>query len=83
MESYRSCLTVQKWIWQSKYCRYGEQAAEATSEGFSAAGHALGTAWAAFKIRKALNPKSVLKPTSLAKAGAKAACSPYLQYILY
>ncbi|KAH1224020.1 Senescence/dehydration-associated protein, chloroplastic [Glycine max] len=57
--------------------RYGEQAAEATSEGFSAAGHALGTAWAAFKIRKALNPKSVLKPTSLAKAGAKAAASEF------
>ncbi|XP_020217061.1 protein EARLY-RESPONSIVE TO DEHYDRATION 7, chloroplastic [Cajanus cajan] len=57
--------------------RYGEQAAEATSEGFSAAGHALGTAWAAFKIRKAINPKSVLKPTALAKAGAKAAASEF------
>ncbi|KAL2348619.1 hypothetical protein Fmac_002619 [Flemingia macrophylla] len=57
--------------------RYGEQAAEATSEGFSAAAHALGTAWAAFKIRKALNPKSVLKPTTLAKAGAKAAAAEY------
>ncbi|TKY70326.1 Spartin protein [Spatholobus suberectus] len=57
--------------------RYGEQAAEATSEGFRAAGHALGTAWAAFKIRKAINPKSVLKPTTLAKAGAKAAASEF------
>lgn len=57
--------------------RYGAQAAEATSEGFSAAGHALGTAWAAFKIRKAINPKSVLKPTTLAKAGAKAAASEF------
>ncbi|BAT99965.1 hypothetical protein VIGAN_10151100 [Vigna angularis var. angularis] len=57
--------------------RYGEQAAEATSEGFTAAGHALGTAWAAFKIRKAINPKSVLKPTSIAKAGAKAAASEF------
>ncbi|KAK7406831.1 hypothetical protein VNO78_08465 [Psophocarpus tetragonolobus] len=57
--------------------RYGEQAAQATSEGFSAAGHALGTAWAAFKIRKALNPKSVLKPTTLAKAGAKAVASEF------
>ncbi|XP_061367735.1 protein EARLY-RESPONSIVE TO DEHYDRATION 7, chloroplastic [Gastrolobium bilobum] len=57
--------------------RYGEQAAEATSEGLSAAGHALGTAWAAFKIRKVINPKSVLKPTTLAKSGAKAAASEF------
>ncbi|KAK9230885.1 hypothetical protein WN943_021116 [Citrus x changshan-huyou] len=53
--------------------KYGEKAAEATSEGLDAAGHAIGTAWAAFKIRKALNPKSVLKPTTLAKSAAKAA----------
>lgn len=57
--------------------RYGEQAAEATNEGLTAAGHALSTAWAAFKIRKAINPKSVLKPTALAKSGAKAAVSEY------
>ncbi|XP_027359890.1 protein EARLY-RESPONSIVE TO DEHYDRATION 7, chloroplastic [Abrus precatorius] len=57
--------------------RYGEQAAEATSEGLGAAGHALGTAWAAFKIRKAVNPKSVLKPTALAKSGVKAAASEF------
>ncbi|KAE9612940.1 putative senescence/spartin-associated [Lupinus albus] len=55
--------------------RYGEQAAEATSEGLSAAGHAFGTAWAAVKIRKAINPKSVFKPTTLVKSGAKAAAS--------
>lgn len=55
--------------------RYGEQAGKATNEGLSAAGHAIGTAWAAFKIRKALNPKSVLKPTTLAKTAAKAATS--------
>ncbi|CAL0311458.1 unnamed protein product [Lupinus luteus] len=55
--------------------RHGEQAAEATSEGLSAAGHAFGTAWAAFKIRKAINPKSVFKPTTLVKSGAKAAAS--------
>ena len=54
-------------------CRYGEEAAKATSEGLDAAGHAIGTAWAVFKIRKALNPKSVMKPTSLAKSAAKAA----------
>lgn len=52
-------------------CRYGEQAAKATNIGFDAAGHAFGTAWAVFKIRNALNPKSVLKPTTLAKAAAK------------
>lgn len=55
--------------------RYGEQAGKATNEGLGAAGHAIGTAWAAFKIRKALNPKSVLKPTTLAKTAAKAATS--------
>ncbi|KAK2373122.1 Protein EARLY-RESPONSIVE TO DEHYDRATION 7, chloroplastic [Trifolium repens] len=57
--------------------RYGEQAANATSQGLDAAGHALGTAWAAFKIRKAINPKSVLKPTTLAKTAAKAAASDF------
>ncbi|CAI8609015.1 unnamed protein product [Vicia faba] len=53
--------------------RYGEEAAKATSEGLDAAGHAVGTAWAAFKIRQAFNPKSVLKPTALAKSAAKVA----------
>lgn len=43
-----------------------------TTEGLGAAGHAVGTAWAVFKIRKALNPKSVLKPTTLVKAAAQA-----------
>jgi spartin len=43
-----------------------------TNEGLDAAGYAIGTAWAVFKIRKAINPKSVLKPTTLAKAAAKA-----------
>lgn len=52
--------------------RYGEQAAEVTHNGLGAAGHAIGTAWAVFKIRKALNPKGVLKPTTLAKAAAEA-----------
>uniref|UniRef100_A0A7N2R727 Senescence domain-containing protein n=1 Tax=Quercus lobata TaxID=97700 RepID=A0A7N2R727_QUELO len=55
--------------------RYGEQAGHATSEGLDAAGHAIGTGWAAFKIRKAFNPKSVLKPTTLAKTAAKAAAA--------
>ncbi|XP_073290871.1 protein EARLY-RESPONSIVE TO DEHYDRATION 7, chloroplastic-like [Primulina huaijiensis] len=53
--------------------RYGEEAAKAASEGLDAAGHAIGTAWTVFKIRQALNPKSVLKPTSLAKSAAKSA----------
>lgn len=33
----------------------------------------MGAAWAVFKIRKAFNPKSVIKPTSLAAAKAAAA----------
>ncbi|OWM80408.1 hypothetical protein CDL15_Pgr019688 [Punica granatum] len=52
--------------------RYGQQAGQVTTEGMGAAGHAIGTAWAVFKIRKALNPKSVLKPTTLVKAAAQA-----------
>lgn len=55
--------------------KYGEKAAAATNEGLDAAGHAIGTAWAVFKIRQALNPKSVLKPTSLAKSTIKAAAA--------
>ncbi|XP_050366055.1 protein EARLY-RESPONSIVE TO DEHYDRATION 7, chloroplastic-like [Argentina anserina] len=51
--------------------RYGEPAAKVTNEGLDAAGHAIGTAWAVFKIRKALNPKSVVKPTTLAKAASE------------
>uniref|UniRef100_A0A453T8N6 Senescence domain-containing protein n=1 Tax=Aegilops tauschii subsp. strangulata TaxID=200361 RepID=A0A453T8N6_AEGTS len=56
----------------SSFVRYGEKAAAATNEGLDAAGHAIGTAWAVFKLRQALNPKSVLKPTSLAKSSVKA-----------
>lgn len=52
--------------------RHGDQAAEMTRDGFGAAGHAIGTAWAVFKIRKALNPKSAVKPTTVAKAAAQA-----------
>ncbi|XP_027355657.1 protein EARLY-RESPONSIVE TO DEHYDRATION 7, chloroplastic-like [Abrus precatorius] len=51
--------------------KYGEQAAQVTNEGLDAAGHAIGTAWAVFKLRKALNPKSVIKPTTLAKAAGE------------
>ncbi|KRH24298.1 hypothetical protein GLYMA_12G031900v4 [Glycine max] len=52
--------------------KYGEEAAQVTNEGLDAAGHAIGTAWAVFKLRKALNPKSAIKPTTLAKAAAEA-----------
>ncbi|KAL6873588.1 hypothetical protein ACP4OV_013670 [Aristida adscensionis] len=52
--------------------KYGDKAAAATNEGMDAAGHAIGTAWTVFKIRQALNPKSVLKPTTLAKSTIKA-----------
>ncbi|KAK7843652.1 senescence/dehydration-associated protein [Quercus suber] len=52
--------------------RYGEQAGQVTNEGLDAAGHAIGTAWAVLKIRKAFNPKSIFKPTTLAKAKAAA-----------
>ncbi|KAK6150273.1 hypothetical protein DH2020_015205 [Rehmannia glutinosa] len=55
--------------------RYGEEAGKATSEGLDAAGHAIGTAWTVFKIRKAFNPKSVLSPTTLAKSAAKSAAA--------
>ncbi|KVH96028.1 protein EARLY-RESPONSIVE TO DEHYDRATION 7, chloroplastic-like [Cynara cardunculus var. scolymus] len=50
--------------------KHGEDAAKVTNEGLGAAGHAVGTAWAVFKIRKALNPKSAIKPTTLVKAAA-------------
>lgn len=57
--------------------KYGEEAGKATHEGLGAAGHAIGTAWTVFKIRKAMNPKSVLKPTSLAKTAVKEAAREY------
>nr|AUS89388.1 senescence/dehydration-associated protein-related [Sesuvium portulacastrum] len=57
--------------------KYGEEAGNATREGLHAAGHGIGTAWTVFKIRKALNPKSVVKPTALAKSAVKAAAADY------
>ncbi|GAB2224436.1 hypothetical protein Droror1_Dr00005195 [Drosera rotundifolia] len=57
--------------------RYGEDAGKATNEGLDAAGHAIGIAWAAFKLRKALNAKGALKSSSLAKSAAKAAAAEY------
>jgi len=56
--------------------KYGEEAGKATNQGLEAAGHALGTAWAVFKLRKALNPKRVIKPTTLVKAAASASSKP-------
>lgn len=56
-------------------CRYGDQVAEAATEGLDAAGHAIGTAWAVFKIRKAIDPKSSIKPTTLARSAVKAAAA--------
>ncbi|RZC66753.1 hypothetical protein C5167_010437 [Papaver somniferum] len=58
-------------------CRYGEKAAEATNEGLDAAGHAAGAAWAVLKIRKALNPKSAIKPTTLRKSAFKSAAEDF------
>ncbi|KAJ0077370.1 hypothetical protein Patl1_36043 [Pistacia atlantica] len=52
--------------------RYGEEAAKATNEGLHAAGDVIGSAWTIFKIKKAVNPVTMLKPTILAKATGKA-----------
>ncbi|RZC66718.1 hypothetical protein C5167_010416 [Papaver somniferum] len=57
--------------------RYGEKAAEVTNEGLDAAGHAAGAAWAVLKIRKALNPKSAIKPTTLGKSAFKSAAEDF------
>ncbi|KAB2602734.1 hypothetical protein D8674_003739 [Pyrus ussuriensis x Pyrus communis] len=59
--------------------RYGEPAGKVTNEGLDAAGHAIGAAWAVFKVRKALNPKSVIKPTKLVKAAAESKSSSKLK----
>ncbi|XP_050899281.1 LEC14B protein-like [Lathyrus oleraceus] len=46
----------------------GEPTVEVTNEGVDAAGHTIGTSLeVVFKLRKVLNPKSVIKPTSLVK----------------
>ncbi|KZV20233.1 hypothetical protein F511_01090 [Dorcoceras hygrometricum] len=59
--------------------KFGEGAGEVTRAGMGAAGHVFGTAWAVFKIRKALNPKSVMKPTTYMKAAAAQANSAKLK----
>lgn len=45
--------------------RFGESAGEATEDAFATAGHAIGTAWNIFKIRKALRPSSL--PSTIAR----------------
>ncbi|KAG9449090.1 hypothetical protein H6P81_009055 [Aristolochia fimbriata] len=50
--------------------RYGEGAGEMTEDAFATAGHAAGTAWNIFKIRKAINPASSA-PSSILKNAAK------------
>ena len=55
-------------IW---FCSYGAKIAEVKNAGLGAAEHALGTAWTVIKIIQALNPKSALKPSSLAKTAIK------------
>ncbi|WOG92193.1 hypothetical protein DCAR_0311453 [Daucus carota subsp. sativus] len=47
--------------------KYGEEASKVSSEVLDAAGHAIRTAWAVFKIKNSLNPKSVMKPSRIIK----------------
>ncbi|KAF8696267.1 hypothetical protein HU200_037170 [Digitaria exilis] len=50
--------------------RYGESAGEATQDAFATAGHAVGTAWNLFKIRKAVTPSSSL-PGNMVKTAVR------------
>ncbi|KAJ3695079.1 hypothetical protein LUZ60_000456 [Juncus effusus] len=50
--------------------RFGESAGEATEDVFATAGHAVGTAWNLFKIRKAVTPSKSL-PSSMLKNAVK------------
>uniref|UniRef100_A0A0E0N1V7 Senescence domain-containing protein n=1 Tax=Oryza rufipogon TaxID=4529 RepID=A0A0E0N1V7_ORYRU len=50
--------------------RYGESAGEATEDAFATAGHAVGTAWNLFKIRKAVTPSSSL-PGNMVKSAVR------------
>ncbi|RWW09338.1 hypothetical protein GW17_00027175 [Ensete ventricosum] len=51
--------------------RFGESAGEATEDVFATAGHAIGTAWNLFKIRKAITPSSSLQSSILKNAVRK------------
>ncbi|CAM6018223.1 unnamed protein product [Sphagnum balticum] len=44
--------------------RYGEPAGKVTEETLATAGHVVATAWTVSKLRKALNPKEGIKPTT-------------------
>ncbi|WOK95703.1 senescence/dehydration-associated protein [Canna indica] len=48
--------------------RYGESAGQATEDAFAAAGHAIGTAWNLFKIRKAISPSSSVQSSLIKNA---------------
>ncbi|KXG33274.1 senescence/dehydration-associated protein At4g35985, chloroplastic-like [Sorghum bicolor] len=50
--------------------RYGESAGEATEDAFATAGHAVGTAWNLFKIRKAVTPSSSM-PGNMVKSAIR------------
>ncbi|OEL14904.1 hypothetical protein BAE44_0024076 [Dichanthelium oligosanthes] len=50
--------------------RYGESAGEATQDAFATAGHAVGTAWNLFKIRKAVTPSSSM-PGNMVKTAVR------------
>lgn len=50
--------------------KYGESAGEATQDAFATAGHAVGTAWNIFKIRKAVTPSSSL-PGNMVKSAVR------------
>lgn len=50
--------------------RFGESAGEATEDVFATAGHAIGTAWNVFKVRKAMTPSSSL-PSAIVKNAVK------------
>ncbi|XP_066306886.1 senescence/dehydration-associated protein At4g35985, chloroplastic-like [Miscanthus floridulus] len=50
--------------------RYGESAGEATQDAFETAGHAVGTAWNLFKIRKAVTPSSSM-PGNMVKSAIR------------
>lgn len=50
--------------------RYGESAGEATHDAFATAGHAVGTAWNVFKIRKAVTPSKSL-PGNMVKTAVR------------
>ncbi|RWR78252.1 senescence/dehydration-associated protein, chloroplastic [Cinnamomum micranthum f. kanehirae] len=51
--------------------RFGESAGEVTEDVLATAGHAVGTAWNIFKIRKAINPKSSLPSAAVKNADKK------------